>query len=231
MKSGIYGIYNIADGKWYIGQSVSVESRRRGHFSVLRNGCHRNKHLQYAFVKYGEKNFKFYILEEIMENLLDDREREWITYYKSNYRQFGYNLETGGNLNKHISDETRLKISRAHTGRPSNRKGCKLTDETRHKLSLINMGKPCSEETRKKLSEALRGRKKNPISEEVKNKISLANMGKRRSDEVKKKMSLAHAGIKRKPFSEEHKRKLGLIHKGKPWSEIRRINYNNRRVA
>jgi hypothetical protein len=84
-----------------------------------------------------------------------------------------------------------------------------------------------SEKTRKKLSEANKG-KNNPnygksLSEETKRKMSEANKGKNNpnygkslSEETKRKMSEAQKG---KTHSEEHKRKNSEVHKGKTHSE------------
>jgi len=53
------------------------------------------------------------------------------------------------------------------------------------------MRRKCSEETKKKISEANKGRK---LSEETKKKISEAHKGKRLSEETKKKIGEGHRG-------------------------------------
>ena len=63
----------------------------------------------------------------------------------------------------------------------------------------------------KKLSEALTGKKRKPLSEEHKRKISEGNKGKVYSDETRRKIS---EGNKGKIFSEETRRKLSESHKG-----------------
>ena len=100
--------------------------------------------------------------------------------------------------------------------------------EKNHRL-LHNKGKYISEETRKKLSEKLKG-ENNPrygkhLSEETKKKISEA--AKRRppmSDETRKKQSESHKG--KQPWnkglttSEETRKKQSESHKGKlPWNK------------
>ena len=67
-------------------------------------------------------------------------------------------------------------------------------------------GYQCSEETRLKLSEVKKGKKRQPFSEETKKKMSEAKKGK----------PSWNKGI---PCSEEHKRKLSESHKGKHFSE------------
>ena len=84
-----------------------------------------------------------------------------------------------------------------------------------------------SEETKKKISEKLKGTT-HFISEETKAKISATEKGKIISKETRKKMSEAHKGQKPKnlsqlleanrqrkgkPLSEEHKRKISEAHK------------------
>ena len=69
-----------------------------------------------------------------------------------------------------------------------------------------------SEETKKKLSEAHKGK---THSEESKRKMSEVNKGKTLSEEHKIKLSEAKKG---KTFSEESKRKMSEAHKGKTFS-------------
>ena len=66
----------------------------------------------------------------------------------------------------------------------------------------------CSEETKQKLSESLKGRIQ---SEETKQKISSSKLGIKYSDETKQKMSEKLLG---KPKSEQHKQNMGLAKKG-----------------
>ena len=78
------------------------------------NGYRKNKHFYNAIQKYGWDNFKH---EIIAENLsLEDAceiEKEMISIYNTNNPQFGYNHTGGGEANIEISEETRLKMSKA----------------------------------------------------------------------------------------------------------------------
>ena len=62
-------------------------------------------------IKYGAENFFFeeidnaYTLEE-----LNKKERYWISFYNSNNKNFGYNLDSGGQNGGCKSDETKKKI-------------------------------------------------------------------------------------------------------------------------
>jgi hypothetical protein len=87
--------------------------------------------------------------------------------------------------------------------------GCIRSDETRRKLSEAGKGKTLSKEHRRKLSEASKGEKNHnygkPKSEETRRKLSEAKKGKTASEESRKKMS--ESG-KVKTISEEHRRKM-----------------------
>lgn len=114
-KSGIYCIENIVNCKKYIGQSIDIEERWKKHVSELKHGRHYNDYLQNSWYKYGENNFKFYILEYCNIDILDDREIYWINFYNTISRDNGYNLKSGGqNGGSRYSEQSRKKMSLAH---------------------------------------------------------------------------------------------------------------------
>lgn len=80
---------------------------------------------------------------------------------------------------KHLSEETRKKMSEARKGEKNTMYGKHHSDEARKKMSEAK--KNMSEETRKKMSEAKKG-EKHP------------NYGKHLSEETRKKMSLQKTG-------------------------------------
>lgn len=98
---GIYKITNIINGKCYIGQSVNIHKRWNNHKSACYNtNAHEyNYYLYRAMRKYGIENFTFEIIEECSQELLDEREIFWISYYDSYVN--GYNETEGGNYAKH----------------------------------------------------------------------------------------------------------------------------------
>jgi hypothetical protein len=63
-----------------------------------------------------------------------------------------------------------------------------------------------SDETKKKMSDARKGKSRSPETIE---KIRKSHLGKKHTDETKKKLSEKRSGEKRKPLSEETKRKIG----------------------
>lgn len=133
---GIYCIENLVNHKKYIGQSVDIEARWRYHKSELRRDIHGNDYLQKAWNKYGENNFQFYILEYCAIDVMDDREIYYIALYNATNRDYGYNLESGGNINKTLSDFTKCKISENHadmSGENNPMYGVKMSEESINK--------------------------------------------------------------------------------------------------
>ena len=211
MKSGIYLIKNIINNKVYIGSSVNIDRRWVQHKQDLTSGKHHSIHLQQAWDKYGEQNFKFEIIEEVQkQEHLISYEQVYLEYYKSYEGDKGYNIckvagsplglrhseETKRKMSeakRKQSEETKKKISEAHNGK-------KLSEETKQKLREVNTGKKLSEETKRKIGEASK-----KMSEETKRKISEICSGKKRSEETKRKISEAHTGRK---LTEEHRNKL-----------------------
>lgn len=189
---GVYKITNSINGKVYIGQSISIQTRWKEHVNSLRRGDSHCTLLQRAWDKYKEENFSFEILELCSEDMLDETEIKYINIYDSCNN--GYNIESGGNKNKHLAEETKQLISESNTGR-------KMSEETIQKMSESRIGnknpmygKTHSEEARKKISDAKKGKPGRKISEETKELIRIANIGKVVSDETREKISKATTG-------------------------------------
>ena len=106
---GIYSITNVTTNKVYIGQSVDILYRFIQHKCELHKNRHHNEYLQNAYNKYGITDFKFDIVEKCNVEELNKKEVYWIGCLKSNIKEHGYNLESGGNANKVFSEETRKK--------------------------------------------------------------------------------------------------------------------------
>jgi len=196
MKSGIYQIKNLTNNKIYIGSSVDIRARWAGHRSDLKNKKHHSKHLQRSWELHGSDAFEFTILEVVKDSeLLLEREQ----HYLDTLRPYESETKKG---HKH-SEETKRKIG-------ISQKGKHISDETRKKQSISAKKRwkrpdACTEETRKKMSEAHKGKKswnkgiKTP--QEVKDKISKTlkgrpspMKGKKHSEETKRLMSEARSG-------------------------------------
>lgn len=169
--SGIYCIENIKNNKKYIGQSKNINDRWCKHKNELNHGTHDNDYLQKSWNKYGEENFKFYVLEECPVEELNDRERHYIDFYNTLNREYGYNLKSGGQDKNSLSEEIRNRISESNKKAylKSSLRELRSVDalnqwsnpEIKAKILGENngmYGKHHSEETRKKMSEMKKGK-------------------------------------------------------------------------
>lgn len=132
--SGVYQIYNTETNKRYIGSSIDVQRRLKEHLRNLKANRHCNQHLQNAWNRYRE-----YLVFEPLEYCEPDQclklEQQYIDYYNSADRKFGYNIDPqAASAGKHLSEETKQKISKAN-------KGKKLSPEVIEKIRTKNLGK------------------------------------------------------------------------------------------
>lgn len=163
-------IHTSPSRKVYIGITRTDPKKRWGKNG---SGYKKQQYFWRAIQKYGWDNFKHEILyEHLTKEEAEGLEIQLIAEYRSNQKEFGYNIENGGSSTGKISDETRKKISEANMGRQS-----------------PNKGKPMSEEQKRKISIAKMGHSNGPQPEETKRKISEANTGKIVSEETRKKLS------------------------------------------
>jgi group I intron endonuclease len=147
----IYVLKNKINFKLYIGQTTrSSKSRIKSHIK-------RNSLIGNALRKYGINNFKIYEFY-IPEKLLDYFEIELIKRLNTQSPN-GYNLESGGNKNKHLHKKTKKKLSIIRMGENNPFYNKTHTKEVRKKISESNMGdknfnygKKFSKEYRKKIS-------------------------------------------------------------------------------
>ena len=203
LKGYIYCYTNILNGKKYVGQTRYSLRQRAG-----KDGKGYNTQFKFgkAISKYGWDNFKCSVLEIIEEDTLEKlssklniQERYWIN--KLNTYKEGYNCDLGGN-SKIVSDHTKELLRKA------------------------NLGKVSSEESKRKISEAQRGKSK------TKGNYGVSRIGTHLSQEIKDKISatkrLRNLPSPRKGvhLSDETKTKLREAHLGKPaWNKgIKGIN-------
>lgn len=92
VKTGIYKITCIVNGKIYIGSSIDIARRFREHRSRLKMQTHSSVHLQRSWNKHGKDKFLFSIIEECDQNNLIEREQYWIDELKPYLKDIGFNM-------------------------------------------------------------------------------------------------------------------------------------------
>jgi len=239
MNIGIIYCAISPSGKKYYGKTVqSLERRINNHKNSYKK---RITYFYTAIKKYGIENFKWIIIEEIMDpnkiklrKDLNERERYYIQKDQTHIKEHGYNMTLGGDggakFGRKLSEETKEKIRNSLIGKKhsedrkkrmregslgvSRNKGRKLSDETKEKISKGKKGKKLSEETKKRMSESKRGK---PIAHLL-NKQPW-NKGIPMSEEAKNKMIKNSLGVSRnkgRKLSEETKEKIrqSILNKG-----------------
>ena len=182
----VYILKNKINKKCYVGQTTRpFETRLKQHYQ-------KDSIINKAIQKYKIENFDKILFEDIPEDQLDFLERKYIVEYNS-LAPNGYNLESGGHAGKHLSEETKNKLSESlkgkHTGEENSFYGRHHTEESNEKNRIAHIGKPSSFKDRHH-------------SDETKLKMSLAKKGKTtwmkgktHTEEAKEKNRLAHLGV------------------------------------
>jgi group I intron endonuclease len=159
MHSGIYQIVNVITNERYVGSTKNFSSRKAQHLCELRKGIHRTRRLQEAFIRFGQKSFRFSILEYVQTDQahLFEREQFWIDKLNPEYNEsliagkvIPKSARTpeaiariGISVKKLWEDpEYRKKCSIPRNWKNGipNRRGAKLSDETKQKIREANAG-------------------------------------------------------------------------------------------
>lgn len=119
----IYKVTNIINGKVYVGKTnKSIEARWQQH--IYDSKRLNDRPFYNAINKYGQENFVLELIEQVEDELLNEREKYWIKEYNS-YIGFnnsnGYNATLGGdgtikyNYKKIVDDynNTKSKVQTA----------------------------------------------------------------------------------------------------------------------
>lgn len=218
----IYWIKNTQNGKVYVGSTNNRYVRWRTHRKKLRSGTHHCKHLQAAWLKYGEAAFVFEVVERVLEESeLQAAEDRWLEKFygrrdcyntgrRSGAPWRGVEKELQPNYGRIVSDAQKAVLRDAalrQWAEADPRTGKKHSTESRAKISrkvqaALQEGRGGhfipSEETRAKMSASLRG------NQNAKGHV--------RTEEHRKKLSEAVTGNKNflgKRHSEEAKAKMG----------------------
>jgi len=162
-------IHTSPSNKVYIGITSVLPTQR------WKNGAGYvgNQYFIRAINKYGWEKFKHEILfENLSKEDAEIKERELILQYRSVEREFGYNLDTGGNLGKQWCDESKEKMRQSVLGENNPFYGRIHSEETKEKMSKSLKqiqcgennsfyGRTHSDETKKKMSESLKRKSNN----------------------------------------------------------------------
>lgn len=185
----IYIHKNKINGKCYVGQTCRKLETRWG-----KNGCNYTKtnNLKFynAIQKYGWENFEHYIIDKC-NNLKDAYKLEQFYIELLDTFKNGYNSTLGGSgsRGRKMTAQTKQKIIVANKGKIS-----WVRFVPREKTPMF--GKHHSEETKRKIGNANRGR---VISQSGREKMRLAKLGKKgmkRTDETKEKLRQQKLGNK-----------------------------------
>lgn len=206
--SGIYEIVNTENSKRYVGSSVDIRRRWAQHRARLNSGEHHCPPLQRAWDKYGAAAFDFRIVEQcerdrliaVEQRILDQAAPEYNVARAAGYRTF---------LGLRHRQDTIAKMSEAHRGntrtkgKPRNRSAVEAT-------ASAHRGMKRSDETRAKISEAMKGKKRPPRSDECRRKLSEANKGKPKSAEH---LAALQAGRARRVYTQEQRTAIAAASK------------------
>lgn len=221
----IYTIRNVVDQKFYVGSTANMRERFRTHRGKLRRGAHHCHHLQAAWIKYGEEVFKFEVVERLSEGAsyadLQAAEDVWLEKHVGTKECYNHGLRSGapwrgcrpedhpnyGNIMLEEQKAVLSSIAKQQWLDADPRTGTQHSEETKAKISAkvqtaLAEGRGGkfipSEETRRKMSEALKGNqcakgyKRTPEEIEKIRARTKGNqnwLGKRHSEESKLKMS------------------------------------------
>jgi len=191
---------NIVNGKQYIGMHITNDYND----GYLGSG----KALKKALSKYGNDNFTREIINFYHDEFSAHSDEEKFIQEYNTISPNGYNISpTGGSHSGgKLSEETKQKISRLAIGRTP-------SEESKIKNRLAHLGRingPHSEETRRKISIANTGKKKEyrPHSAEHSRKIGESNRGKIISQEQRQQISKK---LKGNNPSKETRQKLSIV--------------------
>lgn len=129
----IYGYFQPAENKWYVGRTSKInKSQRSGHNG---NNYRKSSAFWSSIKQYGWDTFEYFVLEQTTDEQLSwELEKKWVDLKNSIFPN-GYNLESGGTNGKYLSNRTKEKISDYAKKR-------KWTASTRQKISEAHINNP-----------------------------------------------------------------------------------------
>lgn len=151
MSDKTYEVYmhRFPNKKVYIG-ITSYGAKERWHNG---HGYKKQQMMWRAIQKYGWENVEHIVLfSGLSEQEAKDKEIELIRIYRSNERQYGYNIRQGGDVcsGYKLSAETKKRMSESRTGEKNWLYGKHLSEETKRKLSIAHTGRKQNKEAAKR---------------------------------------------------------------------------------
>lgn len=222
------GIYKITtpSNYVYIGQSVNIKKRWNDHKWPTKRSV---SLIGRSIKKYGYKNHSFELLHELPADVDKKTLSAYESLYMDLYRNAGFLLlnisdAKDSNYGYAPSEETRKRHSEIMTGRPSPKKGTKLSanaiQKIKEKRALQVMPKGFKRDSPVWNKGVKIGHKCSKpgriVNEGTKEKLRLANLGKKLSPETiaKRTATLKINGVKRK-WSDEAKKRQSEKYLGK----------------
>lgn len=183
----IYSITN-PNGKVYIGATTHLYARLSTYCSYYRNGVkNRQQKLLNSFQKYTLLAHSVKVVREVQDI---EELGIWEAFYVEHLGTAtnGLNLTSGGLSAFRHTPETLAKIAQANTGRKRSSEHCRKMSEARKGRPSNRRGVVLSEETRQRISETKKARKLQ-LTPEHKKKIGEASRGRTHSKATKQTLS------------------------------------------
>ena len=195
----VYKIVNSINGKLYVGKtSKTLAQRFRAHLSKVRNKV--NRHLYDAMNHHGVEHFSIHLIEEVPDDLVDEREAFWIATLGTRSPN-GYNMTEGGDGGdtlKHWSEEDKQRLWKQQAQK---RMGFRHSAASKRLMGDAQRGRVRTDEQRQHLSRVLKERGHQPPDY---TKWHKGQPGTRQGC----------------PHTEATKQKLSMVRKGKTYEEI-----------
>lgn len=161
----------VINNKKYIG--ITNQTPYTNRFSTNGSGYKTSTKFWNAIQKYGWNNFIHCVLEEnLTKEEACNKEVLYIKQYKTTEDEFGYNIMPGGQTTT-MPQCVKDKISKSNIGN-KNCLGNHHSEETKRKISEAQKGKPFTPEHYRNLCESAKKRRGKPghaMSEDNKNKL------------------------------------------------------------
>ena len=209
MIEGVIYRYKSPSGKYYIGQTTDEKNRRRVFLNL--NCRYGGSKIERARKKYRPENFEYTVLMKVtgddpeeVKQYLNTLESGFIKMYDS--LKNGYNSSEGGDgtVGYHHSEDTKEHLRVVNIGNKYSL-GHKRSNETKKKISKALKGIHRSEESKRKNSESHKGQtawnkgligwtKKKKISDESREIYRLAAKKRGITEETRKKINESNRG-------------------------------------